>query len=78
MDTERKVSQLDEDVREICDMVQKLDDNVVELRAMVRRQGNRLDSLEANVAQLADDVATLKVGQDRIIELLPGHQDSAG
>jgi len=60
MDTERQVTQLEADVREIYHLVEKVDGSVTETRAMIRRQGNRLDALEANVAQLADDVTELK------------------
>lgn len=60
MDTERQVGQLEADVREIYHLVEKVDGSIIETRAMVRRQGNRLDALEANVAQITDDMAELK------------------
>jgi chromosome segregation ATPase len=68
MDTERKVSQLDADVHEIYELLRGLRRDVDALRrssdeqwGMLKRQSNRLDALEASVAQLKDDVAGLKV-----------------
>ena len=84
MDTERKVSQLDSDVHEIYGLLKDLREDVGRLRTssneqggMLMRQKVRLDMIEANLAQLRDDmvevktdVADLKGSVGEILELL--------
>jgi uncharacterized protein (UPF0335 family) len=77
MVTERKVNQLDADVHEIYELLKGVGEDISGLRrssneqwGMLKRQSNRLDALEANVAQLTDDVTELKGSVREILELL--------
>jgi septal ring factor EnvC (AmiA/AmiB activator) len=60
MVTERKVGQHDSDIHEIYRLLEALKRDGSDQRAMITRQANRLDSLEANVAQLAEDMVEIK------------------
>jgi DNA repair ATPase RecN len=59
-DTERKFTQLDDDVRAIYVMVDDMKRDVRTLRGSVLQQGNRLNQIEADLQDLGDAVG--KVG----------------